>query len=181
VTKQDQNSGNIQRRLQALLAYPREDLDIELKGWLDLSSECDKSILAQAILALANSGGGYVLLGFAEEGGGWIPAEQYPSHLNGYTQDIVNGIVQRYADPPFHCEVYHALHPQSGLLFPIVTVPGGHKVPIRAKRDGPNGEHVRQNTYYIRGLGPTSEPPQFGQEYDELIGIDELVMNPRAL
>ena len=169
MTEQGQQANDVERRLQDLLAYAREGLDRELKSWLDLSSEDDKANLAKAILALANHGGGYILLGFAEVGGNWIPAEPRPSDLNTYTQDLINGIVQSYAEPSFHCEMHHVPHPQSGHLFPIVVVPGDHRVPIRAKRDGPNQKHVRQNTYYIRRPGPKSESPQSGREWDDLI------------
>jgi len=156
-------------RLQDLLAYPREDLDKELKSWLDLSQEVDKANIAQAILALANHGGGYILIGFVKEEGNWVPAEPRPSNLNSFTQDIINGIVQRYAEPSFHCRVYHQPHPESSQLFPIIIVPGNHKVPIRAKRDGPDQRHVRHNAYYIRRPGPKSEEPQSGREWDDLI------------
>lgn len=67
-----------ERRLQDLLAYPREDLAIELKGWLDLRSEEDKANLAHAILALANHGGGYIILGFQEVAGTWAPQKSRP-------------------------------------------------------------------------------------------------------
>ena len=165
----------VQRRLQDLLAYPREDLGTELKNWLDLALEENKANLAQAILALANHGGGYVLLGFEEVGGAWTPAKPRPSDLSGFTQDLINGIVQGYADPSFHCELHKVAHPQTGDLFPIVVVPGDHKVPIRAKRDGPQDkrgrpQHVNINTYYIRRPGPKSEPPQSAREWDTLIG-----------
>jgi hypothetical protein len=50
------------------------------------------------------------------------------------------------------------------------VVPGDHRVPIRAKRDGPSQKHVRQNAYYIRRPGPKSEQPQSGREWDELLG-----------
>ena len=169
LTENRQRMNNVERRLQDLLAYPREDLDKELKSWLNLSQEDDKANIAKAILALANHGGGYILIGFVKEEGNWVPAEPRPSSLNGYTQDIVNGIVQRYADPPFHCRVYSQSHPKTAQLFPIITVPGNHKVPIRAKRDGPNREHVQMNAYYIRRPGPKSEPPQSGREWDDLI------------
>jgi len=158
------------RRLQSLLSRAHEELDTELKGWLDLSSEEHKANLAQAILALANYGGGFILLGFTKTDGAWAPAEPRPSDLSVYSQDSVNGIVHRYAEPPFQCDVYHVRHPETGHLFPVVVVPGGHRVPIRSKRDGPNGGHVRQNLYYIRRPGPQSEPPQSGREWDELIG-----------
>lgn len=54
------------------------------------------------------------------------------------------------------------------MTYPIVVVPGGHIIPIRAKRDSPNGE-LRQHTYYIRRPGPQSESPQTGTEWDELM------------
>ena len=161
---------NVERRLQDLLAYPRESLGTELKSWLDLSKETDKANLAQAMIALANYGGGYIIIGFAENGGNWIPSEPRPANLDIYNQDIVNGIVQAYAEPPFHCSVYHQQHPQSGLIHPIIIVPGESNAPIRAKKDGPNREHVRQFAYYVRRPGPKSEQPQSAQEWDELIG-----------
>lgn len=157
------------RRLQDLLTRAHEELDTELKAWLDLSTEEHKANLAQAILALANHGGGFILIGFTKKNGSWEPDEPRPPSLDGYTQDCVNDIVQRYADPSFHCTVNHVAHPENGLLHPVVMVPGPHKVPIRAKRDGPNLLHVHQNLYYIRRPGPKSEPPQTGREWDELI------------
>ena len=158
------------RRLQDLLSDPREDLDRELKPWLKLSDPEDRANIGQAILALANHGGGYVLLGFQEQGGRWMPADGRPSRLDTYSQDRVNGIVLHFADPPFHCEVHHVPHPETGDLFPVIVVPGGHRVPIRARRSGPNNKHVRENSYYIRRPGPVSEPPQSAREWDELIG-----------
>lgn len=168
MAEQEQNI--VERRLQDLLVYPREDLDTELKGWLDLSSPEGKANLAQAILALANHGGGYILVGFTETEGSWVPAEPRPDDLNGYTQDLVNGIVVRYAEPPFHCDVHHISNPESQDQFPIVMVPGSHRIPIRAKRNGPDQKHVKEHTYYIRRPGPAREPIQTAQEWDDLIG-----------
>ena len=169
MTEHGQRTGDVERRLQDLLAYPREDLDKELKNWLNLSQEDDKANIAKAILALANHGGGHILIGFTKEDGNWVPAESRPSNLDGYTQDVINGIVQRYADPPFNCRVYHQPHPKSGHLFPVVVVPGNHRVPIRAKKDGPNRKHVLKDAYYIRRPGPKSESPQSAREWDVLI------------
>jgi predicted HTH transcriptional regulator len=60
------------RQLQALVAYPREDLDRELKGWLDLNDGEHAASLMKAVLALANHGGGFVLIGFTEQQGTWV-------------------------------------------------------------------------------------------------------------
>jgi hypothetical protein len=117
-------ASEVQTRLQDLLAYPREGLDVELKGWLDLSVEEARANLAQAILALANHGGGYIVIGFAEKQGNWIPAKPRPKALNDFSQDSINGIVQRYGDPSFHCELHLVAHPTNGASFPIVVVPG---------------------------------------------------------
>lgn len=170
MTEPKSEAGRTERRLQDLLAYPREELGIELKSWLDLTSENDKANLAQALIALANYGGGYILIGFSENGGNWVPSEHRPEKIDIYNQNIINGIVQGYAEPAFHCSVYHTVHPKTGLVYPVVVVPGQNKVPIRAKRDGPNREHVRIFSYYIRRPGPRSEVPQSAQEWDELIG-----------
>ena len=157
-------------RLAGLLSDPREAPDVEIKGWLDLDRNGDhKATLAKAILALANHGGGYVIIGLTETDAGFTTDSGQPGTLDAYSQDDVNGIVHHYAEPAFHCAVGHVPHPTSGVIHPIIVVPGGHRVPIRAKRGGPDGRIVRKNTIYIRRPGPQSAEPLNGREWDELI------------
>ena len=108
----------------------------------------------------------FLLLGFSDQGAP-ITANR-PANLTAYTPDTVNAVANAYAEPSFHCDVNIAIAPD-GLQYPIVSVPGGHHVPIKAKRDGPNGQTVKQNSYYIRRPGPQSENPQNGREWDALI------------
>jgi hypothetical protein len=78
-------------RLLELLRTPAEDLAFEIKEWLSLSNNTHKAKLAQAMIALANHGGGAVLIGYAEQGdGSFIPAEPRPADLSGYTSDVIN-------------------------------------------------------------------------------------------
>lgn len=156
-------------RLQDLLVDPREDLDFEIKNWLDLrDSNGDKATFAKAILALANHGGGFIGLGLVETDTGIIEADGRPATFDNFGQDLINGIVQNYCDPPFHCAVHIVSNP-AGSLFPIVVVPGGHRVPIRARRAGPNGNTVQSNGIYVRKPGPRSEAPQSAQDWEGLL------------
>lgn len=168
---------DVSRRLQDLLEYPREGLDIELKGWLDLGNAEHKANLAQALLAMANHGGGFVVLGFKEENGFWSPMPNGPSDF-AKIQDDVNDIIASYAEPAFHCDVYVERHPTAGTLHPIIEVPGVLKAPVRSKRDGPGRKHVAMNQYYIRAPGPKSRPMETGQEWDQL--LHRCVVNARG-
>lgn len=157
------------RRLSDLLIEPREALGVELKGWLDLTTNGEhKALLAKSIIALANHGGGFILIGFTKTDTGSGPAPDRPTSLAAFNPDTVNSVVARYCEPAFHCDIIIETAPD-GLGYPIVNVPGGHKVPIRATRDGPNGDVIKRNSYYIRRAGPCSETPQSGQEWDDLI------------
>ena len=156
-------------RLADLLVDPREDLDFEVKNWLDLQGNVDdKATFAKAVLALANHGGGFIALGLEETADGVVEAEGRPANLDGYNQDLVNGIVRRYCEPAFHCAVFLVPDP-GGARFPVVPIPGGHRVPIQARRGSPNGTTVRQNMIYVRKPGPRSEAPQNAQEWNELL------------
>lgn len=158
------------RRIADVLREPRETLDVEIKDWLDIVNDnAHKATLAKAIIALANHGGGLVLIGLTETADGVVAAENRPNNLTGYSVDHVNAVVNRYIEPPFHCDVKLSKQPADGLEYPIVVVPGGHQFPIRAARSGPNNEGIQRNVYYIRRPGPRSEGPQSGQEWDQLI------------
>lgn len=157
-------------RLAELLINPRETLEFEVKNWLDLQhSNEDKAVFAKALLAISNHGGGFIALGLQETADGIMEAEGRPVALNGYSQDLVNGIVRNYCDPPFHCAVHFVPNPED-VLFPIVVIPGGHRTPIRARRAGPNERTVTNNAIYVRKPGPRSEILQSAQEWDDLLG-----------
>lgn len=157
------------RRLGYLVANPREDLEVELKGWLDLQDANQAGNLAKSIIALANHGGGFVLIGFSKTKSGIQPDPNRPSSIAGYDNDAVNSIVQKYAEPTFHCSVQAVTPEGGGPPHPIIIVPGGHKAPIRSKRESPDGKSIKINVYYIRRPGPASESPQSGREWDELV------------
>ncbi len=169
-TPANDSGGAVQRRrLEQLVTHPHEALEVELKGWLDLESRVAQADLAKALIALANTGGGYVVIGFSDAGGVVAEAAERPATLEQYTQDRVAGVIDRYAEPPFSCAVHHVTTPSGG-AFPVIVISGDHRVPIRSKRDGPEGRHLKEHTYYIRRPGPKSEPPQSAREWDELLG-----------
>lgn len=166
------------RRLADLLIDPHETLDVEHKEWLDIHGNNEhKATLAKALIALANHGGGFFVFGYTETAQGLAVAPNRPADLAAYTPDTINSAVIAYAEPPFHCDLNIVVGPD-GLQYPIISVPGGHRVPIKAKRDGPGGQIVKQNSYYIRRPGPQSEIPQSGREWDDLIA--RCVSNARS-
>jgi hypothetical protein len=53
--------------LQPLVTEPREDIGVEYKEWLDPTSNHGRATIARAAIALANHGGGFIVIGFAEQ------------------------------------------------------------------------------------------------------------------
>ena len=158
-------------RFAEILRKPTEDLSFEIKEWLALDNKAHRAKLAQAMIALANHGGGAVLIGYSERAdGSFVPATPAPADLNGFSSDVINEISRGYLSPAIHCEVKHIKHPDLDCTFPIIIIPGGHHVPIMAKRGGPQGQSSLQvGRTYIRRVGPTSEEPQSPEEWRGLL------------
>ena len=53
--------------LRSLLQIPSERPNVEYKSWLDVTQNRGKAILAKAAIALANHGGGIIVLGMRED------------------------------------------------------------------------------------------------------------------
>lgn len=68
-------------------------------------------------------------------------------------------------------------YPETGEIFPVIRSPGTSKVPVRSSRHTLRGT-IKENFYYIRRPGPTSELPLDGKEWDAL--IRRCVLNQRA-
>jgi hypothetical protein len=146
-------------RLASLVDHRTEEPDVEYKSWMDLGAAENKSKLAKHLCAIANYGGGWIIFGVANDGS---HAEPHPSDLSGYSQDIINGIVSRYLQPAFHCNVHMVTSAISQKKYPVVQVPPHGAQPVCAKSDGPLVENrrvgVTRGIHYIRVPGPKSEP-----------------------
>jgi hypothetical protein len=165
--------------LDELLAEPREALDIEIKNWLDLSTNEHKAVIAKEIIALANHGSGYLVIGFDElPDGTFTPATPRPTNLDGWSQDAIQSIVAKYCDPAIQCRVVHKSAGASEDRFPIISVPGGHKVPIRPKSGSPDGKTLVPHRIYIRRPGPNSEEPKTTEEWNQF--LERLVQNRQS-
>jgi hypothetical protein len=152
--------------LQPLLGEPREDLAVEYKTWIDLTTNDHKAVVAKAAIALANHGGGYIVIGF-EDQGHRLASVVRPATVPETSQDAVNAAIQRFATPAFHCELYSVPHPSGDAVHPVIVVPGNLTEPVMSKRDC-NGV-ISQTRCYIRKPGPRSEEPQTAEEWRALL------------
>lgn len=154
--------------LLSLLDDPKETLTAEYKSWLDLGDTRGRALLAKAAIALANSGGGIIVLGMrTQESKGPLESVPRPADIDRYTQDDVNTAINRFAEPEFHCELSFANHPVSKIEHAFVSVPGGMSVPVMSRRDCEGAIAARK--CYIRKPGPRSEEPLDAQEWRELL------------
>lgn len=154
------------QELVPFISEPREDLSVEYKRWIDVTDNANKAKLAKAAIALANHGGGYIVIGFHDEGQELQPLER-PNNVPEVTQDAINSAIRRHASPEFHCEMYNIPHPVTGTIYPVIAVPGNIAVPIMCCR-GYDGIIVK-NSCYIRKPGPRSEDPHTGDEWRTLL------------
>lgn len=165
--------------IDELLAEPRETLDVEVKEWLDLTTNEHRALIAKEIIALANHGGGFFVIGFSEAADGtFTPATSRPPNLDDWSQDAIQSIVSRYLDPAIQCEVVHRPRPGSKEYHPTIIVPGGHRVPIKSKSASPDGRALVAHRVYIRRPGPAAEEPRTAEEWDRL--LERCLQNRKA-
>lgn len=160
---------DINSRFEDWLLSPNETLDFEVKQWLDLSDNEAQGLVAKALIALENHGGGFLLFGYSEDSNKkLVPDTNRPASLEPYLTDAINTIVKKRAEPTFSVEVTLQRHPETGLEYPLVRVPGRSKVPVRSDSATPGGA-LKQHVYYIRAPGPESRGPLTAAEWDGLL------------
>lgn len=158
-----------QRRLQ-ILANPTETRTIECKSWLDLSKSKNKAKLAKAAIAMANSGGGTIVLGISEEetNGKKLVCKPRPSNMAPYNIDAVGSAINKYAEPELEPRLVFVNRPDTGDEHAFVEIAGGMQQPVFAKRQF-DGE-IDKLACYIRKPGPPrSEVPHTAQEWRDLM------------
>ena len=148
------------KELARLIARDQESKDVEFKGSMAWD-ESDKRAcceIVKDILAMANTGGGAIIVGveehtdrvprYAVEGG------LTEAQLSSFEATRLNNFVRRYADPP----VNTALRPHliDGRRLVEIGVPDFPNVPHVCTRDFP--EVLRDFTLYVRTDATESAP-----------------------
>jgi len=156
--------------LQELVDEPNETLETEYKTWLDLNDGVTRAHLAQHLAALANHGGGRIVIGFSDD---MRPDEVNPFKEIVYDRDLISSVVKKYLEPTFQCDVSW-IRSALGKDHPVITVPAHGASPICSKADGPQDargkvQGISRATYYIRKPGPESAPITTSIEWAPLI------------
>jgi len=84
-------AADLTHRFSDFLASPRELLDFEIKQWLDLKDGNHRGLLAKAMIAMENHGGGYVLIGYKKGNPPTPDEEGRPKDLSIYSSDTLGG------------------------------------------------------------------------------------------
>ncbi len=157
--------------LQDLIEKPMEREWLELKSWIDLKdkSSSARAGIARHLAAIANYGGGYLVFGFNDDGTRCAANSDVRKH---YSHDVIAGIVVRYLQPKFQCEV--AFESFGGVEHAIVWIPSHGSSPVITKADGPQDakgqpQGIRAGTIYIRSPKPESVPITSPEQWDKLI------------
>jgi hypothetical protein len=129
--------------------------------------------LARHLCAIANHGGGYVVIGFDDKK--LAPQPQPPNVEDLYHRDLISKVVVTYLHPPFLCDVAFQKS-ASGNVHPIIRIPSHGPVPVSAKANGPEIRKkivgLEAGRIYIRKVsanGPASEPTTNPDDWPALI------------
>ena len=153
------------------LEFANEDLDVEFKRSLPLNDKVGKAKLAKEICALANHGGGWIVLG--RENNGTYP-NALPVEVADVNQDQINQIAAAYLQPAPHCTVRNQQPDGVDFEVPVIWVPSCGTSPVCGKKNGPNDERERtqgvaKGVHYIRKAGAVSAPIETPDEWQDVI------------
>lgn len=138
-----------------LIRQDWEDPRYDVKGPMAWDEGKPESIgLIKDVLALANNGGGSLVIGVAEEGGRIVFHGLTPEQLKTWDPTRFGAKVNRYADPPIECTVRSV--ECDGKVFVLISIPGFAHSPHYCTRDYDG--ILRQNTIYIRTANSASAP-----------------------
>ena len=149
--------------VDSLLTNPQETVGIEYKEWLDLSSPEHQAVLAKALIALANFGGGKVVLGFKSAAQGILTPcdEEAPGdHHASYARERIQHVLERYASPQFEIACEYVGRLGSSVVHPVIDVPADVRDVVFPRRSSPDGKTLAKGRLYTRLPGPRSAMPE---------------------
>jgi predicted HTH transcriptional regulator len=120
-------------QFRELIELGKEGRRVEFKQstlWADLKFKIVKSVLAFSNVR----DGGYLIIGITElDGGEFELSGMLQTHLESYTEDVVNSVVSEYADP--YAIIRLERRNLDGKTFLLITIEEFHDIPVVCKKD----------------------------------------------
>ncbi len=155
------------KELVNLISRPYESKEHDFKGPMKWDEKDKKSCceIVKDILALANTKGGFIVIGVEENTTGFnqtgLTLEQFAS----FETSRINRFVQRYADPPINTTLTKIEH--NGKSFVIIGVPQFNSVPHICAKDFQGV--LTKPTIYVRTDNNESAPLGNSSDFQALI------------
>ncbi len=140
-------------KLDELLAWGSEENELDYKDHCDLSSNHDKVELIRDIVAMANTQGGYIVIGVSEDRAGaprFSPDGCDPSLLRGFDASTVRSVLENYVDEALDLQlttVCSVTHP--GVVFGLIFVPPSNRTPLVLSKNAQYHDPVKNKSYDI--------------------------------
>jgi hypothetical protein len=144
-----------------------ESKGLDYKGpveWnhLDKKACCE---LVKDIMAMANTEGGYIVIGVSEMGSGFRLDGVSAERAKTFDSSQVCRFVQNYADPPINVRVQKVEH--DGLLFVILEIPRFADTPHICQKSFP--DVLRERELYVRTDNNESAPIKSSSDFRALV------------
>lgn len=155
-------------RLTHLVARPTESLNVELKAWIDPTSDEGREKVVRAALALRNRNGGYLVIGIDDKTRD--VASGTPTDVRAiWKEDEVQALVSRYASSPFPLAL--RFPQRNGVELPVIAVPSGVQTPVALKR--PLGRHSEGAIFFrtLRSGGVVSTSTARATDWPDIVQI----------
>lgn len=153
---------------KALLNLCTETPTLDYKESVDLSTRDGRACLAKDVIAMANIGGGTIIIGVAEQSRGhFAKVGLDPEKLGEFEASLVNKWLRPFIDPSFHIGVRRVIEDER--IFIFLEVPGAKETPILARKDN-KAASLYQGRVYIRSSAAESREITDSVELRQLLG-----------
>jgi len=142
--------------------YESKDLDYKGPISWDQNDKAACCELVKDILAMANTNGGYIVIGVEENDKGFNPVGLSQQQLASFETTCLNQFVQRYVDPPINCHLV-----KHDGKFVVIEVPVFAETPHICVREYP--DVLSAPTLYIRTDNNASAPLSSSADYRRLL------------
>lgn len=156
-----------QKQILEIIHRGTETRDLDYKGAMEWDESDKKACasLVKDVLAMANSGGGYLVIGVDEKDHGFEWTGLDADALESFESSRFNRFIQNYSDPPVNCTI--AKVPDDGKNFVVIGVPSFHDTPHICQKGFPGA--LRATALYVRTANNESAEVKSSSDVRSLI------------